>query len=322
MTSSGQLGEGLPFEVRDRPKKSCSTDDKYVGCYMKRGFFEGTDVFFVPLTAGLNVSSYGDGTSCTVNHVICTNASPSPPSPPPQPPQPPWQPLSETFPDVGIATSGTCESHGGQSITSAQACELVATYGHPALPWEVPLQREFDEVSYEEEPKHCYYYYDRGRHWNDQGDQVRLNAVGGNCTTDNVCVCTGLMSPPPAPPSPPPPPSTPPPSPPSPPSPPLPPPPPSPPSMPPIAPIGAVRVVEDGASCEESGLTTVSSTRVCNLVYETANKEGFLTAGRRNPPTNIVGDTGRPFQGCNYYTKTRFFFGYPVGTDSYLIFRE
>ena len=156
MTSSGQLGEGLPFEVRDRPKKSCSTDDKYVGCYMKRGFFEGTDVFFVPLTAGLNVSSYGDGTSCTVNHVICTNASPSPPSPPPQPPQPPWQPLSETFPGVGIATSGTCESHGGQSITSAQACELVATYGHPALPWEVPLQREFDEVSYEDEPKHCY----------------------------------------------------------------------------------------------------------------------------------------------------------------------
>ena len=89
--------------------------------------------------------------------------------------------------------------------------------------------------------------------------------------------------------------------------------------MPPIAPIGAVRVVENGTSCEESGFTAVSSTRVCELVYETANEEGLLHAGVRNKrfAADIVGDTGLPFQGCNYYRKTYWWGGF-----NHLIFRE
>ena len=324
MASSDQLPSDrrLPFEVRSDGITGCS-DGKYVGCYIiaAPGYFSDVPiaVYFVPLTApGLNLSSYGDGTSCSKNRVICTDANN--PSLPPSPPSPPLQPLSKTFPNVGIATSGTCESHGGQSITSADDCELVGMYDHPALPWEWPLQVPFAVVSDDDYPKHCYQNKD---YYTQSKDQIRFNTVGGNCTAENVCVCTGLMSPPPhAPPSPssppylpsppslppplPPPPLSPPPLSPSPPS--LPPPPPSPPSLPPFAPLisSYVRVVKSGGTCEESSFTTITSPILCERVYEMAVKEELFLEGIWSK--SLGGKFQLPqknFQGCNRITSSR-----------------
>ena len=307
LTSSGQLFEGSEFEVLEQIKYPCSgmERDQYVGCYHYGGW-STNKVYFVPLTAALNVSSYGDGVSCSKYNVICTHASPSPPASPPTPPVPPVQPLSEAFPGVGIVTDGTCESHGGQSITSASMCELLATYVAPGLqrkgrntpegtadwgyyggPGGVQLKPG--------KPSYCY-----TQHWRwiqgdgskDNFDSVWFNEYehGGECSGEEKCLCTGLMSPPPMPPLFPPPPSAPPPPPslppspplppslpPSPPSPPSPPPPSQPPHSPPLPPITPItetnfQVVESGASCEESGFTPITSARTCELVYKMAKE--------------------------------------------------
>eukprot|EP00316_Scyphosphaera_apsteinii_P016310 CAMPEP_0119333208 /NCGR_PEP_ID=MMETSP1333-20130426/84610_1 /TAXON_ID=418940 /ORGANISM="Scyphosphaera apsteinii, Strain RCC1455" /LENGTH=402 /DNA_ID=CAMNT_0007343205 /DNA_START=24 /DNA_END=1229 /DNA_ORIENTATION=+ len=273
MASSGQLAAGATWGGVNERLNTDKDPLTYAGCYSFK--FISETLYFVPVTAEHKVE-YGDGQSCSKYNSICIHASPSPPSPPVLPPSPPYLPLSEMLAGAGLSTTGTCESHGGRSITSTKMCEFAAK-----LLEDITSIRVVDE---ELRPEYCFKY----ESW--LGLTIYFNEAASttpNCTSSRPCLCTGLTSPPPSPPT----------SPPSPP-PPLPPPrsPPSPPS-PPVVPIiaASVRVVESGSSCEASNLTTIHSPDNCALAYQMVN------ASLPQPNKEyLIRTSGTYYQGCHF----------------------